>query len=76
MPNVQVKRKWLREDVGGLVLAGNPLENDVATSHAFANEMVLNVNVFRTRMVSWVLRNGDGSLIVIVDNGGTSLRIA
>lgn len=75
MSNVQVKQKWLREDVGGIVLAGNPLENDVALGHTFPNEIVSNIDVFQTQMVSWVLQDRDGSLIVIVDNGGASLRI-
>ena len=43
------------------------LDGDVALQHMIAKKMMTNLNVLCLRVLNWVMRNLDGTLIVTVE---------
>jgi hypothetical protein len=64
------------QDVGGLVGSTNIGDGDGTIFDAFADDMVLDVDVLRSTMVRRVLPEDDGALVVATEQGGGGRGLA
>jgi len=56
--------KALCKDVSGLVVSGHVIKGDIAQLDLVSEEVIADVDVFRSVMELWVFCDGDGRLVV------------
>ena len=56
--------KALRKDISRLVVSGHVIKGDIARLDLVSEEVIADVDVFRSVMELWVFRDGDGRLVV------------
>jgi len=56
--------KALHKDVSRLVVSGHVIKGDITRLNLVSEEVIVDVNVFRSVMELWVFRDGNGQLVV------------
>ena len=63
----------LREDIGFLFRSRDPFDHDSLLAHMVANEVMLDVDMFRARVMTIVGCNRNGRLVVASEHGSAYL---
>lgn len=62
--------KCLREDVSKLFTCGDVFDPNLVVLDSLTDEVIPDIDVFRPLVVCWIFRDGNGPLIVGIDDRG------